>query len=355
MSIKKLVLVGVSPAHLHVLSAFKAVQRSDTDVYLVSAFDHVVHTPMLAGWVAGHYSAEQCTVNLGTLLSGSHIKHHIASSFQLHAARRQIQLNTGTVLPYDVVSVDTRPVIDREALNTMIPGAADHAVFTQPSEAFGKLWPQILQHVGQQALRLSVIGAGTAGVELALALQHRLPACRVSLIAGPAMPAASHPQTVQKSVTAQLKRHNITVLHDRCSAIEAQCIVLASGASLVCDIPFLAIGGHPPGWIAGSGLEIDQNSYPQVNHFRQSVSHSAVFTNTDSGNSAAGPAFDTNLRLALDALAPKAVPKRPGALNLISYGKRNAIASWGTICFQGNLAWRLKDVIDRRWIRPYQI
>lgn len=347
--------MGASPAHLHVLSAFKAVQRADTDVYLVSACDHVIHAPMLAGWVAGHYSAEQCTVNLGNLLSGSHIKHHIASSFQLDAAHRQIQLNTGYVLPYDVVSLDSRPAVDREALNMMIPGAVEHAVFTQPSEAFGKLWPQILQHVGKQALRLSVIGAGAAGVELALALQHRLPACRVTLIAGPAMPAASHPQAVQKSVMAQLKRHNITVLHDSCSAVQAQCIELASGASLVCDIPFLAIGGHPPGWIAASGLEVDQDGYPQVNHFRQSASHTMVFTNTDNGNSAAGPALNTNLRLALDALVPKAVPKCSGALNLISYGKRNAIASWGTMCFQGNFAWRLKDVIDRRWIRPYQI
>ena len=347
--------MGASPAHLHVLAAFKAAQRADTDVYLVSAFNHVIHTPMLAGWVAGLYSAEQCTVNLGTLLVGSHVKHIVANSFQLDCANRQILLDTGNVLPYDVISLDSRPAVDREALNMMIPGAVERAVFTQPSEAFGKLWPQILHHVGKQALRISVIGAGSAGVELALALQHRLPACRVTLIVGPSMPAASHTLGVQKTVMVHLKRHNITLLHDSCIAIGAQSIELASGASLVCDIPFLATDGQAPRWAAESGLNLDQHGYPQVNLFGQSTSHSAVFANTEIGNSAAGQALGTNLRLALDNLAPKVVPKTSSALNLISCGQRTAIASWGTMCFQGNFAWRLKDVIDRRWIRPYQI
>jgi NADH dehydrogenase FAD-containing subunit len=355
LTIKKLVLVGASPAHLHVLAAFKAAQRVDTDVYLVSVFDHVVHSPMVAGWVAGHYSAEQCTVNLANLLVASHIKHIIASSFRLDAALRQIHLSTGNSLHYDALSIDTRAVVDREALGTMIPGAAQHAVFTMPSETFGKLWPKILQHVGQQALRLNVIGAGTAGVELALALQHRFPACRVTLIAGPTMPAANLSVAVQKAVIFQLKKHNITVLHDSCSAIEAQCIHLASGASLVCDIPFLAIGGQAPSWLADSGLDLTPQGYPQVNALYQSTSHPSVFTNAESNNSTAGTAIEANLRLTLDNLQPKVSPKRPSALNLIRCGSRTAIASWGTMCFQGNLAWRLKDVIDRSWIRPYQI
>ncbi len=355
MSIKKLVLLGASPAHIQALAAIKAAQRADTDVYLVSAFDHVVHTPMLAGWVAGHYDAEQCMVHLGTLLTGSHVKHVLASGLKLDAAQRQIHLNNGTHLQFDALSLDTRAVVDREALAAMIPGAVQHAVLTQPAEAFGKLWPQILQHVGQQALRLCVMGAGAAGVELALALQHRFTKCRVTLIAGPTMPAANHGPAVQKIVMGQLKKHNITVLYDSCTAVEAQCIHLASGANLVCDISFLAIGGQAPSWLAGSGLDLTPQGYPQVNSFGQSTSHAAVFANTDNGNSAAGAALNSNLRLALDALPPKVLPKRPSALNLMICGPRTAIASWGTMCFQGNLAWQLKDVIDRRWIRPYQI
>ena len=355
MSIKKLVLVGTSPAHLQALVALKAAQRADTDVYLVSSFDHVVHAPMLAGWVAGHYSAEQCTIPLAPLLVGSHIKHILAGQFRLDAAQRQIHLNNGTSLHYDALSIDTRAVVEREGLDAIVPGAAQHAVFTQPNEAFAKLWPQIVQHVGQQALRLSVIGAGAAGVELALALQHRFAACRVTLIAGPNMPAANQSAAVQKSVMDQLKKHNITVLHHSCSAIEAQCIHLSSGASLVCDIPFLAVGGQAPSWMADSGLDLTQHGYPQLNAFAQSTSHPVVFANSEHGNSSAGQALVTNLRSALDTAPTKAVPKHPSALNLISCGSRTAIASWGTMCFQGSLAWQLKDVIDRRWIRPYLI
>jgi NADH dehydrogenase FAD-containing subunit len=355
LSIKKLVLLGASPAHIQALAALKAAQRADTDVYLVSAFDHVVHTPMLANCVAGHYDAEQCSVHLNAFLTGSHVKHILASSWKLDASQREIHLGNGTRLHYDALSLDARAVVDREALAAMIPGAVQHAVLTQPSEAFGKLWPQILQHVGQQALRLCVMGAGTAGVELAMALQHRFPKCRVTLIAGPTVPAAIHGPAVQKAVMAQLKKHNITVLYDSCTAVEAQCIQLASGANLVCDISFLAIGGQAPGWLIGSGLDLTSHGYPQTNSFGQSTSHPEVFANTDRGNSGSGAALNVNLRLALDALPPKVSLKRPNSLNLISCGSRTVIASWGTMCFQGSLAWQLKDVIDRRWIRPYQI
>ncbi len=355
MSIKKLVFLGASPAHLQALLGLKAAQRADTDVVLVSPFDHVFHTPMLAGWVAGHYSAAQCSVSLESFLAGSHVKLVYASSCNLDAAQQKIHLSTGSTLHYDALSIDSRATLNREAINAITPGATQHAVLTKPSEAFGKLWPQIVQHVGLQALRLSVIGSGTAGVELALALQHRFPACHVTLIVGPVASMANKSVAVQKSVLTQLKTHRITVLHDSCSSIEAKCIHLASGATLVCDVCFLAVGGQAPGWLAESGLDLTPQGYPQVNKFGQSTSHANIFAHADQGNTAAGTALEANVRLALDALPPKVRPKDSASLNLISCGSRTAIASWGTMCFQGSLAWQLKDVIDRRWIRPYLI
>jgi NADH dehydrogenase FAD-containing subunit len=355
LSIKKLVFLGASPVHLQALAGFKAAQRADTDVYLVSPFDHVVHTPMLAGWVAGHYSTEQCSVSLETFLAGSHVKLVYASSYSLDVAQQKIHLPTGSSLHYDALSIDTRATLNREAINAITPGATQHAVLTKPSEAFGKLWPQIVQHVDSQALRLSVIGSGTAGVELALALQHRFAACHVTLVVGPVAPMANKSVAVQKSVLTELKTHRITVLHDSCSSIEAKCIHLASGATLVCDVCFLAVGGQAPGWLAESGLDLTEQGYPQVNEFGQSTSHAQIFAHTDQGNTSAGTALEANLRLALDALPPKVRPKDPGGLHLISCGPRKAIASWGTMCFRGTLVWRLKDVIDRRWIRPYQL
>jgi selenide,water dikinase len=40
-------------------------------------------------------------------------------------------------------------------------------------------------------------------------------------------------------------------------------------------------------------------------------------------------------------------------LSLISLGSRRAVASWGRLNFEGPLIWRLKDHIDRKFMRRY--
>ena len=60
--------------------------------------------------------------------------------------------------------------------------------------------------------------------------------------------------------------------------------------------------------------------------------------------------------VALLAGAPL-VPFRPQTkfLSLISTGDRSAVASRGGWAAQGAALWHLKDWIDRRWMRQYQL
>ena len=67
----------------------------------------------------------------------------------------------------------------------------------------------------------------------------------------------------------------------------------------------------------------------------------------------AGPPLADNLRRALAGRAlRRAVPQRQ-ALALIGTGDRRAIASRGRHEAYGAILWRLKEWIDRRWMRRY--
>ena len=353
MTIKKLVLVGASPTHLQVIAAFKAAPRADTDVILVTPLDHAVHGAQLSGMVAGQYDPAQCTAPLEGLMHGSSVKMAQAHCTAIDPSVRQVQLSDGRALHYDVLGLDARPVVDRDAIDTQVPGAKQYAMFTQPPEQFAKLWPQVLAHAAHKALHISVLGAGVQGVELTMALQHRLPTCRVTLIAGPAPPLANYSAGLQRRVMAALKARNITVLQDSCSAIEENCLHLSTGASLACDIPVVAIDGHAPAYLADSGFALGNDGNLPLNSYHQLTSHPTIFADTAACGYEAGAAFNSNMRAMLDEQSPKAPVPAPKSLNLISCGPRKAIASWGAIHFSGGLAWCLYDVINQRWIRQY--
>jgi NADH dehydrogenase FAD-containing subunit len=190
------------------------------------------------------------------------------------------------------------------------------------------------------------------------------PGGRVSLVTGGPPPAQNYPAGVQRRVLEALRRLQITVLPDACVGMSAGEIELAGGARLACDAPLLAVGAQAPGWLAGSGLALDEAGFVAVNQFQQSSSHTHVFAAGDvasridaphprSGVYAvrAGPPLLANLRAAWQGqpLAPYAPPRH----TLISCGGRDAIAAWGGLHVQGRWVWRLKDRIDRGFVARY--
>jgi hypothetical protein len=75
-------------------------------------------------------------------------------------------------VPYDLCSINigSTPQVAR------VPGALEHAVPVKPITRFNERWLALLQRVRQHAGRtvIAVVGGGAGGVELTLAMQHRL-------------------------------------------------------------------------------------------------------------------------------------------------------------------------------------
>ncbi|MFN3495647.1 MAG: FAD-dependent oxidoreductase, partial [Hydrogenophaga sp.] len=150
------------------------------------------------------------------------------------------------------------------------------------------------------------------------------------------------------------------------TGFDAGQVKLASGATLACDVPILAIGTHAPAWLQGSGLALSEQGHMLVNAFQQSTSHPQVFAAGDVATRAdtphpksgvyavrAGPALAVNLLAAHEGKALQAHEPPSRTLNLLSCGTRHAIASYGPWYLEGSWAWVWKDRIDRGFIRRY--
>lgn len=374
-ALKRIVLCGGGHAHVHVLTAFAREPVAGAEVTLVSPFPRQIYSGMIPSWVAGHYTLEGCTIALPPLAEAARVRWVRGEAVALDAAARRLRLADGTVLEYDVLSLDTGSTQRRDR----IPGAGAHALFVRPMETFATRWQDLQNEIefvtstegGRRRLAVTVIGGGAGGVELALALHQRLGAdARVTLVAGADGPVPTHPAGTRARVEALLRERRIPVMRMTCVAIADREVELrASGGAHVtvaCDLAVVATGAEAPTWLAGSGLSTDEAGFVTIGPTLQTLSHPEVFAVGDmssrpdaprprSGVYAvrAGPPLAVNL--ARWANGGALVRHRPQAvsLNLLACGDGTAIASWGPFSAQGRWVWRWKDRIDQAFIARY--
>jgi pyridine nucleotide-disulfide oxidoreductase family protein len=363
--LKRLVLLGGGHAHLQVMRALVAQPLPAAEVTLVTPYAQLTYSGMVPGFVAGHYTLEQCTVPLAPMASKADVRMLQGAATAVDPAARLVTLADGRTLPYDVLSLDTGATVDRD----WIAGAREHGLFVRPIEAFTQLWSRMVELSETRSLCVVVVGGGAAGVELALSMHHRLgDRAHVSLVTGGGVPLPSHPAAVQRRALRALKRRNVTVLEDSCAEITASQVVLVRGTRVACDAAVIALGAFAPPWLRDTGLALDERGFVATGPTLQSISHPEVFaagdvsTRTDephpkSGVYAvrAGAPLALNLRrfLAGGPLEPWQPQRR--ALNLLACGERYAIASWGGWSAEGAWVWRWKDRIDREFIRLHSL
>ena len=382
---KRLVLLGGGHAQVFVLQALAEQPLPGVETVLVTPFDRQVYSGMVPGVVAGHYAVEDAVIPLEPLLRRARVRAVAGSAAGLDAQARQVRLADGSVLGYDLLSVATGAVADRDA----IPGAREHALFVRPMEHFLQLLERLRALAAGRAIDIIVVGGGAAGFELSLALAHALregtsghgaggttgqgnslpgdlAGARVALVTGGAEPLANYPPGVVARGLRALQRARVTVLRGACTGIEPGAVWLGAGTRVACDAPVIAVGAAAPAWLQGSGLALDERGFIVTGPTLQSTSHPEVFAAGDvasrgdaphpkSGVYAvrAGPALALNLRRALAGgeLLPHAPQQR--TLNLLSCGDRRAIAAWGRWSAEGRWVWLWKDRIDRAFIARF--
>ena len=171
-STKRLVLLGGGHSHVEVLRRFGADPLPETELVLVSPYPDSPYSGMLPGWIAGHYTRDECHIDLIALTRFANCRFVQSACTGIDPDARVVFCEDGTTLPYDVLSVDTggrSPASDT-------PGAAEHALPVKPVEHFV---PRLGRNPrpdgrGQAPRRIAVVGGGAAGVEMLLAMQYRL-------------------------------------------------------------------------------------------------------------------------------------------------------------------------------------
>ena len=372
-----IVLLGGGHAHVAVLKRFGMRPQPGVRLTLVTPGMAAPYSGMLPGLLAGHYTHEQAHVDLEPLarFAGARLYRAAATGIDLDA--RQVICPGRPPVPFDLVSLDigSTPIVDG------IAGAREHALAVKPVEGFleqlARVERRLLQ--GDGWLRVVVVGAGAGGVELALSVRHRLAqhldqaglatdGLRVSVLTAEERTLPGHSPGVRRRLHEAMREHGVELhTNTRVSAITETQVICEARPPIGCDAAILVTGAAPARWLTDIGLALDARGFVRVDEQLRSVSHPNVFAAGDvasidgyrlakSGVFAVrqGPILADNLRRSVDGRALRRYRPQRRTLSLISTGDQHAVASWGNWSAQGAWAWRLKDWIDRRWMRSYQ-
>ena len=374
---KRLLLVGGGHAQLAVLHALARQRPRAVEAVLLTPSPWQWYSGMLPGWMAGHYRAEDCRIDLRPLAAAAGVRLCLAAAVALDADRRRLQDDSGAIHDFDLLSLDVGSLTDTHALEALPAGTL---LPVKPLQAFFTAWPQRLAAArAGQLRRLAVVGGGAAGVELVLAAAQALrgAGCTVALalVAPPGGLLAGHAEGVRRRVERRLAQEGIALHLARAEGTAAGLVLDhgagAAPAALPADCVIAATGARALPWLRESGLACDAQGWVAVDAGHRSLSHSAIHAAGDvctraapgfarSGVHAvhAGPVLTANLLAALENGAASTPPHtyrpRPRSLYLIASGPRHAIASWGRWSAEGSWVWHWKDYLDRGFIARHR-
>lgn len=339
-----LLLAGGGHSHALVLRrwAMQPKNRPRGLITLVNRHSTALYSGMVPGLIAGRYSRDEVAIDLRQLAHQAGVILVVAEITGLDLTRRRLQLADRPALVFDQLSLDVG-AISRES--------------DENQQAIKPLEPALAYLQTQDAQRsikerpFQILGAGLAGVEVALALRQRWPQRPLQLIARSDHP---HPNLQRALEEAQIDR--------------------LVGSNLSSDGPGLrCTGSRAPNWLERAGLPVDALGRVQTDSSLRVIGHPLVFASGDCAVIRSSPRPPSGV-WAVRAARPLARnleassqgkplqrwrPQRR-ALQLLGGADRNgqptAWALWGHwLVGPHPLLWRWKQRIDRRFMERFQL
>ncbi|MGD9802069.1 MAG: selenide, water dikinase SelD [Hyphomicrobiaceae bacterium] len=374
---QRLVLIGGGHAHVTVLRALAMQREPGLEVTLIAKELDAPYSGMLPGYVAGHYDLDACHIDLVRLtqLADARLIHGEANG--IDTGMKRVHILGRPSIAYNLLSIDTgiTPAVDD------IAGAGEHAMAVKPISKFAPKWKALearaLATDGPR--RFVVVGTGAAGFELILAIRHRLiegaPARRIdgdafsfALIGnGPLLP--SHNVRARRLAAQELQQAGVELIEsDAAVEVGEQFVQLASGRKITSDVTLLTTKAAAPTWFAQTGLVLDPQGFLAVDATLQAQGETDIFAVGDCAAVVAyprekagvfavrqGPPLTRNIRLRAQGKPAEPFKPQTHFLTLLACGDKRAIASRGRFAVGGAWAWRLKDRIDRAFMRMFEV
>jgi selenide,water dikinase len=366
---KNVVLVGAGNAHLVFVRRWAMRPLPGVAVTLVSEDPVIPYSAMVPGHLGGDYSRREVTIDLVRLCRSVGVRFVAQRVTAIDPVAHQVHFAGRPPLAFDVLSLGL-------GSTSTCPGHAAPSERSLALRPLGRLLDR-LDRIGQQlksspgAFHLVVVGGGASGCELALAIHRRLGGTRgfrLSLLQGNARLLPEFPDRVRHAFAQAFEERGIA-FRENARVTDAQdgVLLLEDGEQVGCDAVLWATQASALGLLGESGLAVDAAGFLKVSATLQSVSHANVFGTGDCVAFTPNPQLPKNGVYAVrqgavlfDNVAAflQERPLRPfrpqrNCLCLLNTADGQTVLAYGPLSWKSRWARRLKDRIDRTWIRKF--
>jgi NADH dehydrogenase FAD-containing subunit len=365
---KHLVLIGGGHAHMVTLANLRSFIEKGHRVSVIGPSDYHFYSGMGPGMLGKTYQPQDirfATRHVVEKQGGAFIR---GKAVRIEAKEKKVVLKSGETVSYDLVSFNAGSYVPR--LN--LPHDASDIFSVKPIERLMEAQARILELTAGRTITIGILGGGPSSAEVAGNI------CQLTRNAKGHMPAirifagnrfmSRFPENVRSKVQQSLIKRGIDINTDGyVQSVESGRVTLASGKSYELDFMFLAMGVKPNRIFQRSGLPTGPDGGLLVNQFLQSTAYPEMFGGGDCiyfeprpldkvGVYAVrqNPVLYHNLMAALEGSPLE--PFDPGGdyLLIFNLGGGSGVLRKGWFLMEGKTAFRIKDYIDRKFMKKFQ-
>ncbi len=365
---KHLVFVGGGHAHLTALIRLRDTVRSGHRVTLIGPSPYHYYSGMGPGLLSGIYRPAEARFHVKKMAQDRGATFLEDRVVLVDPVRRTLVLGSGAEVRYDAVSFNTGSGVPLDLLHP----SGDNIFPVKPIENLLAARRKILEAAAGKRIRAVVVGGGPAGVEISANLGHL--GRETGRIGGITLVSRSpvlgdFPEKARAQVRGALARWGVVSIEGvAAESVASGMVRLENGMRLEGDMVFVAVGIRPSPLFRNSGLPTGEDGGMLVNDCLQCVDHPELFGGGDCISLAGSPlarvgvyAVRQNLPLHrnLSAFLEGRPLQRfdPGGdyLLILNLGDRTGLFRRKGIVWSGRLAFQLKNYLDTRFMRKFQV
>ena len=360
-----LVLIGAGHANIQVLKHLTMKSYEGLQTILINNSYSSLYSGMIPGLIENYYKFEDASIDLPKLCKNSESIFIHDEIIKLDEKNNYIYLKSHPAIKYTVMSLN---VGSQSKIKNLDISKDAHIIKVKP---ISNLYNQVnlINNLikKKELVSCSVIGGGVAGVEIAFALQSRFKDnIKIKIFLNKKHLENNISRQTFKRLLNLLDKNNIDFINTEIIAIKDRFIEDKDKNRYQTNISIISTGAMSLSWVINSELNLDEEGFIKVNSYLQSENYKNIFATGDiaslnfakrqkSGVMAVRQGEKLKKNIFKFLLNKNLCSFKPPSnwLYLIGVGNQNAVMNWRQVSLSGSLVWKLKEFIDRRFIKKF--